>query len=83
MTDRPSYFRGLRICNFASLDDLPAKSHGDSAAVLAALKPAGRFSIFDVTPRLATTLDSLTTNGRIRNTGAGEYPWVYVEAIDL
>ncbi len=67
------------VCSFSALDDLPAKLHRDSDAVEAAVKAAGRVSIFEVNARLATTLDSLERLGRLKRKAGGQHPWVLYE----
>lgn len=68
------------ICSFSALD-LPKKLWGSDAAVMAALKEAGRVSCFEIEGRLAITIDRLFSTGKIRRTG-GNYPWVEVEVND-
>lgn len=66
---------------FTALDNLPKKLHGDTAAVKAALLKAGRFSVFDVTPKLARTLDHLVyTRQIVQDSESVSYPWVLVRA---
>ena len=74
--------KGIHICRFSSLDDLPKRRHGDSDAVLAALMTAQRFCCFEVTPALGRTLERLRSRGRVVFDG-GDYPWTGVrEATD-
>lgn len=74
----------IHIDCFTSLDDLPKRDHGKSDRVLAVLKKAGRFSVFDIdTDTLASTMESLTKSGRIRtDPDAYGYPWVKVEVVE-
>lgn len=55
------------VDSFTSLDDVPARQHGDPRAILSALKAAKRFSCWDVdgAPRLWATIKGLEGDGLI------------------
>jgi len=74
--------RAVHVCSFSALDDLPKKLHGNDAAVLDALRRAGRFSAFEVTPELGRTLDRLRAIGRIVYGKGGAYPWATVTVLE-
>lgn len=78
----------VHICRLSSLDGistrLPARQY--RAAVLEALRRVGRFSSFEVTPKLGALLDGLVASGEIeiiRDEARYSYPWVGVRVREL
>lgn len=67
------------ICSFSvGLDELPVKQR-TVPGILAFLKQAGHFSVFEATskPQIARILDNLFKRELIAQTG-GEFPWTNV-----
>jgi len=74
--------KGVFICGFTALDDLPGKDRKSPVAVLRLLAETKRFSVFDAnSPILARSLE------RIVNSGWAEFtpeifPWTSVEVTE-
>jgi hypothetical protein len=70
-------FKGgaVHIDRFSSLDDLPKKMYGDDMAVLRALAGPQRFSCFEMTGALFTTIKRLETRGLLKIDNSTPYPW--------
>lgn len=58
-----------------ALGDIPPTQQGDDAVVLAVLRLAPRFSVFEVTPKLGKTLERLKRARHIAFTDTDAYPW--------
>lgn len=74
---------GWRVDSFAALDGLSNKEQRDPEAVLAILRRAKRFSVWDMESRaLRNTVRDLQGAGRITTDSTVPYPWVGVTVND-
>ena len=73
------------IDSFTSgLEELPRRKQRDPDAVLAVLRAAKRFSVFEATANstIARMMEELQRLGRISTDNSCGYPWINVTAID-
>ena len=76
--------RPIHICSFsAGIDDLTRKEQRNNEAVVAVLREAGRFSVFEASANedIARTMTRLCARRLTTDNSCG-YPWTTVVAID-
>jgi len=71
----------VHIDRFSSLDDLPKKLYGDEMAVLRALAKPQRFSAFEMTGTLFSTIKRLEAEGLLK-IERDTYPWTNTPLTD-
>ena len=75
--------RGVQVCVFSALDDVPKKLRGDARTVLAVLARAKRFSEFEVDGPLGAALEDLIRRKLITTDHERHgYPWTAVDLTD-
>jgi hypothetical protein len=75
------------IDTFSSLDELKGKDRANPHKVLKVLKQTGRFSCFEVDPKIGACLNLLKEQGKIEYEpeppkGRSQYPWTHVKIIE-
>ena len=74
----------IHVCRFSSLDEIPKSYSGQRYrdAVVKLLAKRGRFSCFEVDPKLSKALDVLKAEGRIEfihDESRYAFPWTGVK----